>query len=537
MTAKSLFVHVPIMLVLVFSVVLGIAGIDFGHHWDEIRIIDSISGSIRSGTILPGWYNYPSLSYCLALACITPEAISAVGEARKVIDTEVDKSAKKEHLNGIAQDLADISTGTDFTLRVRTLFSIITLLSVVWVYLFVFRWRRSWPEALLAGGLLALSWEVHYHSRWIAPDGVLMQFVALSILTLFLASTGGRRRWMWIVVSTLVAGLACGTKYTGGLLIVPVLIVSFRAARESGRSTRAIMGQVILPLMLLFCAIFFITTPGAALQPFRFSYDVLNEMRHYRTGHGEHTIAPGSVHAARMISYLSLSAFSRYWPLALLVFLGGVGGTAYCIRRDRGMMVILLLVPAVYFLYMCTQRVMIVRNLLLLMPYLAILGARGLVSAAGSIPVRAGQVALGTACALMIVVNGAWLFSATQSIINRDSIDHGRSMSKYLAAHPDDTFFFSRGAYEALAPGERDRENVTKTADEAERFMIMTTDLGVWYGNRFSVFEIVSGPFEVNLDYYPSWKGDPRVFVVDRETAEKIWYEPPVTSSIDSTKN
>ena len=48
----------------------------------------------------------------------------------------------------------------------------------MWLYRLVLTWRGSRIEALLAASLLALSWEVSYHTRWVAPDGLLMQFSA-----------------------------------------------------------------------------------------------------------------------------------------------------------------------------------------------------------------------------------------------------------------------------------------------------------------------------------------------------------------------
>jgi hypothetical protein len=57
--------------------------------------------------------------------------------------------------------------------------------------------------------------------------------------------------------------------------------------------------------------------------------------------------------------------------------------------------------------------------------------------------------------------------------------------------------------------------------------MILTSDLGKWYGNRWGVYDMVSGSFEVNLEYYPSWKGDAKVFAVSPRAADKMWFEPP----------
>jgi 4-amino-4-deoxy-L-arabinose transferase-like glycosyltransferase len=437
------------------------------------------------------------------------------------------KTEKRAELAGVAMDLAGVADTLDYKLRIRKIFLLVSLLSIVWVYVFVYLWRRSWWEALTAAALLALSWEVGYHSRWIAPDAVLMQFAALSIPAIYLAVTSESRKWSWIVVSTVIAGLACGTKYTGGVVFLPVAILAYNASRGDRKSRSRIIWTVLLPLSLLFGLVFLLTTPGAVLQPFRFVYDVVGEMRHYRSGHGEHTITPGFVHAFRMGGYLSLSAFSQYWPVSLLVFLFAVVGAYDVIRRRRNVALVLLLVPAVYLLYLCLQRVMMARNLLMVMPFLAVLAARGIAFTATKIRQGAVRVALGATVGLLLAANGVWLVVAAESIVNRTTIDHGREIAEYLDDHSDVTFYLSRGALGALRSGGEDRRNVTLSRDEADRFMVMTSDLGKWYGNRFGVFEFVSGSFEVNLDYYVSWRGDPKVFVVKRSAAEKMWFAPP----------
>jgi hypothetical protein len=131
---------------------------------------------------------------------------------------------------------------------------------------------------------------------------------------------------------------------------------------------------------------------------------------------------------------------------------------------------------------------------------------------------------------LVLAANAVWLLVAAESIADRSAIDHGETVARYINAHPDHTFFLSRGVSDALRSGDRDRENVTLRYDDADRFMVMTSDLGKWYGNRFGAVELVSGSLEVNLDYYVSWRGDPKVFVVGRGAADHMWFERPDTA-------
>jgi hypothetical protein len=61
----------------IFMIYTGVLGIDFGKHWDERKLIKSVRDSIPNGEIIPGWYNYPSMTYDLVVASSSPEILSA----------------------------------------------------------------------------------------------------------------------------------------------------------------------------------------------------------------------------------------------------------------------------------------------------------------------------------------------------------------------------------------------------------------------------------------------------------------------------
>jgi len=59
---------------LVYVAILGVMSRDFGTHWDEASITGSVEKSFETGLMLPRWYNYPSLTYDLALLGALPHA-------------------------------------------------------------------------------------------------------------------------------------------------------------------------------------------------------------------------------------------------------------------------------------------------------------------------------------------------------------------------------------------------------------------------------------------------------------------------------
>lgn len=164
----------PVLLPLAVLIGTGLWGLDFGLHWDErVWQIGPVKTMIRTGILLPGYYTYPSFDYWL-IGCLTlPDMLIAwmLGPAA-------------------TERVLSIVDSPAYLLRLRAVFLLISSLGVVWVYLTMLRLRGSTLEAMLAACLLALSWEVAYHLRWVATDGVLMQFGALTLLLSVMACTG-----------------------------------------------------------------------------------------------------------------------------------------------------------------------------------------------------------------------------------------------------------------------------------------------------------------------------------------------------------
>ena len=76
----------------------------------------------------------------------------------------------------------------------------------------------------------------------------------------------------------------------------------------------------------------------------------------------------------------------------------------------------------------------------------------------------------------------------------------------------------------AGTPGES-APNVVADAASADGYVFVSNevrDWQLWVANRPGIYRTVSGPLEVNFDYYPSWAGPPRVLAVTIDTAKKL---------------
>lgn len=501
-TATPFIRHSGLLVVLAIAIVTGWLGIDFGGHWDEPRMRRTVQTAVIDGRLLPGWYNYPSVTYDIAGAALLPDIVREW------------RNADLREVQGAVFDHRD-------TIRVRTTFLVLTTLVLVWVYMLVYAWRRRWAEALLAAALLGGSWEVAYHARWLAPDGVLMQFAALFTLLAMVMVKRERYGRGWLVGLAAAAGSACGTKYPGGILLWPLLVVAWQA-RKSGSG-----GRPLLLVLSVFAATFVVTTPGVLFDFNTFVSNVVFEVRHYARGHFGYSVSPGPVHVGLILQYLSMVAFSKYTPVALVFFAFAIAGGVFVWRQERRLAFLLLWLPLVYVLYMGMQRVMFVRNLLFVMPFIAVLSARGAAWVLGFIRQRALRVAAACGIAATIAVNVVWLFHAANTIRNRDTLPYAAKILSYMNSHTDSPTFLSTRAARLAGVGSAAEFPGNATADRtlAEQYLISTCDAfdrKEWPGNRPGRYDVVCGALDVNLDYYPTWGGSCRIVAVGRGTGKLL---------------
>jgi len=501
----------PVLIPLLLLIVTGIVGLDFGPHWDEDRAwLGPLEHSLKEGKPLPGKYNYPSVGYGLTLLATLPDAIPAPPEGM----TRREKIVSELYRLG-------------FRLRLRFLFMLVSSLALVWIYRLVLRWRRSGFEALLAACLLGSSFEVAYHVRWIAPDGLLMQFAALTLMAVFAAvhAADGRR---WLLVAAIAAGFGCGSKYPGGLLAVPVFVAACMvAARVSSERKERTRGLVLMTLKLaaVFLVTYLVTTPGTIFEWDLFRRDLEFEMKHYgEDGHHVYTLEPGFGHFARMLEYLGSQMLSPYgllaWLGALLVVIGG-----YAVLRERPALALLAIsFPLLYLVYMASVKVMIVRNVLVIAPFLAVFATRGASFAYERIRPRALRFVLPVFVCTLLAANYSFLVWSSERTANRSAERSLQEFVEHARGNPDTDFVVAPRVREGLAglegigllPNVKDR--VTEATDalaifanecgQAEHWEVGPIDL-IWFG-----------PYEINFRYYPSaWNPKERLLVMPLETA------------------
>jgi 4-amino-4-deoxy-L-arabinose transferase-like glycosyltransferase len=210
----------------------------------------------------------------------------------------------------------------------------------IWVLAKIVREHSGERAAYVAAALVALNPLHIEQSHYIIVDIPLAFFVALSLLYILRAYSSGERRWY--VLAGLSIGLATATKYTG-VILIPVLIAAHMLRSSTfPKSIRSL--RVIHLWMAAFIAasVFFLTNPYILLSYDEFVRDFSFEQYHIAYGHlglntGQSTFA-----------YYCLEILPNIfgWPLLLLL----VATLAFGIfRKDRKVLVLLLL-PAMYFI-------------------------------------------------------------------------------------------------------------------------------------------------------------------------------------------
>jgi hypothetical protein len=521
---RKLALVAPVLLPYLILAGTGLLGLGYGKHWGEKLHLKRVDRSIATGTLLPDrFYQYPSVTYWMAFGSLGPPLVSILLEEGSSGHAVAARDGDKV---GIRDRLRAVVLSRDNILRTRGIFLLVSSLAVVWVYLLQLAWGRHWSEALLAAMILAGSWEVAYHARWIAPDSVLMQFGALTMLFVVLAWKRPERRvWLWL--AAVAAGLAVGTKYPSGLLLVPLLLVAYRSWDRV--SVLRGLVPVLFGTLAIFGLSYLITTPGTVLQPLDFLDDVLFEIHHYyEMGLAGHTVSGGSQHLGINVTYIVVSLLSRFDPIAVALFGLSLLGVYAMVRESRRAAVIFLAFPVLYVLFMSIQSIMIPRNLQIVAPFLAVLAARGIGQSWRWIPRGYPRAALVGVVATVLAANVAWLAYAAQTVRDRDSDRFIREAVRHIEEHPQTRFFVSDKVWADLAAlGEAGHPNVTRDGSARVDEVLFYTSEALQPprdrpATRRNLTITWFGPWEVNLNYYPSWAGGDRIMLTYVEPAHAL---------------
>lgn len=478
----------------------GYLGRDFGTHWDESQYVNSVITSVETGTFLPEKYNYPSFCYWLAASNLFPDVAMTVfnlSHAEMKIDTPAVRKPELSFSRELTEDR--------LLIRVRVLCLAFVSLTLLWTYLLVMVWHKHQGEALAAAAFLGGSYELAYHSRWIAPDALLMQFIVLLMLLIFCALREEGGGFGWLIPAAMVSGLACSTKYPAIIFLLPLLTSAGVVAQ--GDKVKACRN--VLTVSALSLVTFLLVTPGAYVQPVYFVHEILKQKAIYGAGYYGGTVASGFHHLRLALEYLLLVVYSPYLWISALMALFAIFGFIQVLKEKKLRLFLLFGAPAIYFAYFMLQSVMVVRNFLVLFPFMSILAAMGVIAVINRVRIKPLKMLVIGVVLVTICINHAWLFRAAQSIRHRKAQNLIALTEAYLNDNQERKFYLSpaisRGFQAKNLPA-----NVVKDSNDADGYIFITTEYdGLTRmnlrSNVYNRYHLVAGSRDVNINYYPAW--------------------------------
>lgn len=341
-----------LLFLLAAAFLLRVRGINFGlpeyvYHPDEWAVVEHAAKMLRTGDFNPHWFQYPSgYMYTVLLADI---AYFLYGAAQ-----------------GLFISLPD-GTPPQFYLVARLTTALLGTLIVLVVY-HIGRTARSTLVGLLAAAFAAFSYLSVVHSHYATTDIPATFVVALCTLFATLVLTQGRLTWY--LLAGFSAGIAAGTKYNAGLVLLLLPLAHLLALKrpDAFLDHRLVLGLLAAPLGFL------LATPYALFDLPSFLNGLAFELHHY---HDYQTASMGlsGLWYARAV-FASADA-----PLAMAY----VAGIVSAFVRPSRTRLLLVGFPLLYYAALARTPVHFERNLLPMLPALSVLAALALQDVADAI--------------------------------------------------------------------------------------------------------------------------------------------------------
>ncbi|HEV2060129.1 MAG TPA: glycosyltransferase family 39 protein [Solirubrobacteraceae bacterium] len=255
---------------------------------------------------------------------------------------------------------------TEIWLIARTLAAILGTIAVWLLYLAGTRLvdRRV---GLLAAGVFAVAFLPVFYSKLALNDVPTLAGVCLALWGAAGMLRHGRKRDY--VAAGLGLGLACATKYTGGIVLLPIVAAAGAQFAAAGGRADALRGILIVAIMAL--ASFFVANPYSLLDFSSF----WEGLTHQSTASGDAAGKLGLTQDSGYLYYL----WSFGWGLGWVPLCFAVGGAVRLFSDERRLFWMLVPPIIVFVLFMGSQERYFGRWLMPVFPFACVLAAYGAV--------------------------------------------------------------------------------------------------------------------------------------------------------------
>ena len=336
-------------------------GLPYLYNWDEPQTASTALKIMKTGDFNPHFFNYGSMMIYSNFVVDVLHYLSLMGHP----------STAESYLTNMNEIKINADTGWNWTISHpsfyhwnRVLTALLGAGTVLVTYLIGKHVFNKWIGLVAAIFLAVLPFHIS-QSAWITTDAPVAFFILTVVLfsLLFIKY----KKLPYFILSLVFVGISIATKYNAALsILMPVLALTI-VYFQSKESVKTYM-WVLIPFIPII--VFFIIMPYAILDLTTFLEHVGFEVRHYKImGHGSSTIAPGWENFS-----FQMHQFYRNLGSINIIFIGlGIVGVFF-----RPLLIFVLVLPAIYILYMTGMRVNFHRNFVQVYPFISILFASGI---------------------------------------------------------------------------------------------------------------------------------------------------------------
>ncbi len=343
-----------IILVIFFAFILRYFQLNIGlpylYFWDEPLTASNALQMMKTGDYNPHFFKYGSLMIYLNLLIdqLYRIYLSLAGDLASVKNIRI-----------------EADTGWHWTISLpnfyfwnRFLTATMGTATVFITYLVSRSICNKWTGIISAFFLSVLPIHI-VHSGFVTMDAPVALFVSLVVLFSILFID--QKKIIYFILSLICVGFATATKYNSGLtILLPIASLIWMSYRDELSHQKFYwLALPCLPAMT-----FLFIMPYAILDFPTFIKDVLHQINYYNTtGHPGATINPGW-------DYFSFQIREFYQNIGLagaILFAIGLAGTI-----SRPVLLLILLFPASYLLFMSGMTVNFHRNFIQIYPFIAV---------------------------------------------------------------------------------------------------------------------------------------------------------------------
>jgi 4-amino-4-deoxy-L-arabinose transferase-like glycosyltransferase len=268
---------------------------------------------------------------------------------------------------------------------------------------------------LLAAGLLAVAFLPVFYSHLALNDVPTLAPICLSLWgTAGIMRSGGRRHF---ALAGAGLGLACATKYTGGIVLLPLL--------AAGLLRRDIKGLVIAGALAV--GVFFVANPYAFIDHGEFHQGLVHQSTAADDGLGK----LGLTQSSGLLYYL----WTFTWGLGWVPIIAAAIAVVVLAVRDPAALVVLVPGPLAFLIFMGTQGRFFGRWLMPIFPLVCILAAYLVVRAVDALAARRPALAPVLLAAGAVALCGQGLVYSLHSGLVLSRADTRNLARDWMVAH------------------------------------------------------------------------------------------------------